>query len=139
MKIMGLPHLLKGLKHVCGYLSIYTYVCHVMDLGNPEVTMFKISYLHFLGHCDVIEQPAKPLLYRFLTIRCRRRARTSVKVRKSEKERSALHLELNCRRYASVPYIPGERVFIIDCNIFRPEMCLYKTAWVLFSSTGFHS
>ena len=41
------------------YLSIY--VCHAMDPGNPEVTMLKepISHLHFLAHCDVIEQPAK--------------------------------------------------------------------------------
>ena len=37
------------------------YVCHAMDPGNPEVTMLKepISHLHFLAHCDVIEQPAK--------------------------------------------------------------------------------
>ena len=41
------------------YLSMY--VCHALDPGNPEVTMLKepISYLHFLAHCDVIEQPAK--------------------------------------------------------------------------------
>ena len=45
------------------YLSMYLsmYLCHAMDPGNPEVTMLKepISYLHFLAHCDVIEQPAK--------------------------------------------------------------------------------
>ena len=44
-------------------ISIYVciYLCHAMDPGNPEVTMLKepISYLHFLAHCDVIEQPAK--------------------------------------------------------------------------------
>ena len=41
------------------YLSMY--VCHAMDQGNPEVTMLKesISHLHFIAHCDVIEQPAK--------------------------------------------------------------------------------
>ena len=32
-----------------------------MNPGNSEVTMLKepISHLHFLAHCDVIEQPAK--------------------------------------------------------------------------------
>ena len=32
-----------------------------MDLGNPDFTVLKepISDLHFLAHCDAIEQPAK--------------------------------------------------------------------------------
>ena len=61
---MKSPHfrvvLLKGLKRVCGYLCMYV-LCHAMDPGNPEVTMLKepISHLHFLGQCDLIEQPVK--------------------------------------------------------------------------------
>ena len=42
-------------------IDLSMYVCHAMDPGNPEVTMLEepISHLHFLAHCDVIEQPAK--------------------------------------------------------------------------------